>query len=67
MPETFSDEECYLLFVALDDQARAYRGTQADINALRERLLPFYAAWHEAHPAKVHPSASRRVSWGLDR
>lgn len=61
MPATFDDEECYLLFIAMDNRARAFEGKLPEVNAIRERLLPFYAAWHEAHPFEVHPSAQRAV------
>lgn len=59
MPATLSDEECYQLFIAMDDRARAFQGTLPEINVIREKLKPFYRAWHKAHPSEVHPSAVR--------
>ena len=62
MPATFTDEECYLLFIALDNRVRAQGGRLEEDNAIRERLLPFYADWHKAHPFEVHPSAYRALA-----
>jgi len=56
---TFNDEECYELFIAVDDRARLFRGARRELNALRERLLPFYRDWHAANPHKIHPSAMK--------
>lgn len=56
---TFTDEECYQLFIAMDDRARDFDGLNPEVNALREKLLPFYRDWHAAHPHEVHPSATR--------
>lgn len=61
MPTTFDDEECYQLFIALDNRARELHGLNPEVNALREKLLPFYRDWHAAHPHEVHPSAHRAV------
>ena len=36
----FDDEECYQLFIAMDDRARMFRGANPEVNALREKLLP---------------------------
>lgn len=58
----FTDEECYQLFIAMDNRARAYEGKLDEVNALRERLLPFYRDWHAAHPHEVHPSATRATA-----
>jgi hypothetical protein len=54
---SFTDDELYHLFIAMDDRARAFRGTREDVNVLREKLLPVYRDWHAAHPHKVHPTA----------
>jgi hypothetical protein len=54
---TFDDAECYQLFIAIDNLARAFQGEHPEVNALREKLLPTYRAWHDANPNKVHPSA----------
>jgi hypothetical protein len=62
MSETFTAEECYQLFIAIDDRARAFGGKLDEVNALRERLLPFYRDWHAAHPHQVHPSAVRALA-----
>lgn len=62
MPATFSDEECYQLFIAMDNRARHYYGKNEGVNALRERLLPFYRDWHAANPHKVHPSAYEQTA-----
>lgn len=57
----FTDEQCYLLFIAVDDYCRAFEGKRSEMNALRERLLPYYRDWHAANPHKVHPSARAYV------
>lgn len=59
---TFDDEECYQLFIAMDNRARSFGGENAEVNALREKLLPVYRDWHAAHPHEVHPSAYRAVA-----
>lgn len=51
----FNADECYDLFIAVDDQCRHYRGRHKAFNELREKLLPFYSQWHAEHPFKVHP------------
>jgi hypothetical protein len=56
---TFSEEECYLLFIAMDNWARERGGDDQEINKLRDQLLPAYVAWHKMHPREVHPSAKR--------
>ena len=56
----FNDEECYLLFLAVDNDCRTHKSQHPAMNALRERLLPFYSDWHEDSPTKVHPSAIER-------
>lgn len=61
MPATFSDEECYQLFIAMDDRARAFQGALPEVNAIREKLVPFYRAWHDEHPGKVHPTSFSAV------
>jgi hypothetical protein len=67
MPTTFTDEECYELFIAMDTQARIFRGLDDPTNKLRGRLLPFYTAWHAAHPFKVHPSAERVAAFAAEQ
>lgn len=51
----FTDEECYLLFIAMDNHARAFPD-RADAVALRDKLLPAYRDWHAANPNRAHPS-----------
>jgi hypothetical protein len=64
----FTNEECYQLFIAMDDRARAFGGMNVEANALREKLVPFYRDWHAAHPHEVHPSAYRALeAWGEKR
>ncbi len=58
MPITFSDAECYEMFIAMDSRARAFHGKNEEVNAIRDRLLPFYREWHAANPHKVHPGAT---------
>ena len=53
----FTDKECYHLFIAMDDRARMLRGESAEVNAIRDRLLPFYRAWHQRNTFEIHPSA----------
>jgi hypothetical protein len=54
-----TDDECYELFILVDNEARRLRGKDEPMNKLRELLLPFYSTWHAAHPFKVHPSTER--------
>ena len=54
----FDDNECYQLFIAMDNRARALNGANSEVNSLREKLLPFYRDWHATHPHEVHPSAA---------
>jgi hypothetical protein len=56
----FDADECYQLFIAMDDRARAIGGQRPEVNALREKLLPFYRDWHAKNPHAVHPSALSR-------
>jgi hypothetical protein len=55
---TFDDEECCILFLLADTEARHLRGRNDAINALREKLLPAYRDWHGANPHKVHPHST---------
>jgi hypothetical protein len=55
---TFTVDECYLLFLAMDDFARLHEGSHKGANAIRERMLPIYAGWHADNPHKIHPSTS---------
>lgn len=57
MPMTLDDDECYRLFLSLDDLARIYEGKHERVNAQREKFLKFYSDWHNVHPFDVHPSA----------
>lgn len=44
---TFTEEECYELFLAVDDRARELVDKPPALLALRERLLPIYSKRHE--------------------
>lgn len=66
MPATFDDDECYQLFIAMDDRARVHEGRLPEVNAIRDRLLPFYVTWHRNHPFEVHPSALRAIAQRRD-
>lgn len=59
---TFTAEECYQFFIAIDDRNRAFAGMIPEVKALREKLLPFYRDWHAAHPHQAHPSALRAAA-----
>jgi len=64
MPITLDDDDCYKLFLIVDNRARQVRGADAMVNELREKLLPFYRDWHAANPHKVHPTAYRFAQGG---
>jgi hypothetical protein len=55
---SFGAEECYILFLLADTEARHLRGRNDAISALREKLLPAYRDWHGANPHKVHPHST---------
>ena len=59
MPMTFDDDECYKLFLIVDNMARIREGKDGMVNELREKLIPFYREWHRANPHKVHQTAYR--------
>ena len=43
----FSEQECYELFLAVDDRVRQLLNPSQDLLALRDRLLPVYVARHK--------------------
>lgn len=43
---TFSESECYELFLAVDDRVRALVEPPKELQKLRERLLPIYIRSH---------------------
>jgi hypothetical protein len=53
---TFDENECYELFLAVDDRARELEKPPAALMALRERLMPVYIRRH----TEERPELARR-------
>jgi hypothetical protein len=50
---TFTEDQAYEIFLALDDRARQLPNPSADLLALRERFLLVYQTRHPLQPANM--------------
>lgn len=55
---TFDENECYELFLAVDDRVRQLAKPPAELKTLRGRLLPVYIRRH----TEERPELARKLS-----